>query len=210
MAERVRRWRQWITSIRTVEQDWLFYALAFIPFFLISVAVWICLDEAIFALRYRIVIQWSLFPYFRIFPDMWHYFGIFLFILGMILIGYTLLLNRSPQPESQDVQIQWFHLISRLRHWLSKRPVLVTLGLIGILSLGTAIVFMNSAFISQLRCSSIGPGIPCFTNLLGVITIESLFLHQLGDVLVALGLVFIFIIVIRERSEEEESVSHQG
>jgi hypothetical protein len=84
------------------------------------------------------------------------------------------------------------------------------LGLIGLLSLGVAIVFMNYAFTSQLRCSSIGPGIPCFTNLLGVITIESLFLHQLGDVLVAIGLVFIFIIVIRERSEEGESVSHQN
>ena len=209
MADRSRRWRQWITSLRTIEEDWLFYALAFIPFFLISFAVWICLDEAIFALRYRIVIQWSLFPYYRIFPDMWHYFGIFLFVLGMIFMGYTLLLNRSPHHEHQDVQIQWFRIISRLRHWLNKKPVLVTLGLIGLGSLGIAIVFMNYAFSSQLHCSAIGLGIPCFTSLLGVITIESLFLHQLGDVLVAIGLAFIFIIVIRERSEEVQSVSRQ-
>jgi hypothetical protein len=128
----------------------------------------------------------------------------------MILMGYTLLLNRSSQPESQDVEIQWFRVISRLRHWLNTKPVLVTLGLIGFLSLGVAIVFMNIAFISQLRCSSIGPGIPCFASLFGLITIESLYLHQLGDLLVALGLVFIFIIVIRERSEESDTVSHQG
>ena len=209
MATRIRRWRQWITSVRTIEEDWLFYALAFIPFFIISFAVWICLDEAIFALRYRIVIQWSLFPYFRILPDMWHYLGIFLFVLGMILMGYTLLLNRGPQSESQEIQLQWFRVISRLRHWLNIRPVLVTLGLIGLLSLGVAIVFMNYAFTSQLQCSSISSGIPCFTNLFGVITIESLFLHQLGDVLVALGLMIIFVIVIRERSQETDLASHQ-
>jgi hypothetical protein len=197
-------WRDRLQRFRTIEHDWIFYSLAFIPFFIISFAVWICLDEAIFALRYRIIIQWSLFPYFRVFPDFWHYLGIFLFVIGMILRGLTLLLHRSPQPDSSEEEppLKWFQVFSHLREWLSKTPVLVILGLIGFFFLGLAIVFMNIAFSSQLHCSSISSGIPCFTNLFGLITIESLFLHQVGDVLVAVGLVLIFIVVIRERSED--------
>ncbi|MFW9934667.1 MAG: hypothetical protein ACFFDU_03935 [Candidatus Thorarchaeota archaeon] len=194
------RWRCWFNRIRTVEQDWVFYALAFIPFFLISFAVWICLDEAIFALRYRIEIQWSLFPYFRVFPDIWHYLGLFLFILGMIFMGFTLLLNRSSEPETKTEKVQWFRLIRQLRRWLSKTPVLVIFGLISLISLGVAIGCMYFAFNSQIHCSLVSPGIPCFTNLLGLITIESLFLHQIGDVLVAIGLIFIFLVIIGERS----------
>lgn len=196
------RWRRWFNRIRTVKQDWIFYALAFIPLFLISFAVWICLDEAIFALRYRIEIQWSLFPYFRVFPDIWHFFGLFLFILGMIFMGFTLLLNRSSEPETKTEHVQWFRLIRQLRQWLSKTPVLVVLGLIGLVSLGVAIGCMYFAFNSQILCSLVSPGIPCFTNLFGLITIESLFLHQIGDVLVAIGLIFIFLVIIGERSED--------
>lgn len=198
--DRGKRWRRWFNRIRTVKQDWIFYTIAFIPVFLISFAVWICLDEAIFALRYRIEIQWSLFPYFRFFPDMWHYLGLFLFILGMIFIGFTLLLNRSSKSGNETEQIQWFRPITQLRNWLNQTPVLVILGLIGLTSLGIAIGCMYFAFISQLHCSLVSLGIPCFTNLFGLITIEALFLHQIGDVLVALGLVFIFLVIIGERS----------
>ncbi len=117
-------------------------------------------------------------------------------------MALTLLLNRSPQPEPGENRIQWFRIITQFRHWINKKPVLVSLGIAGLLGLGIAIVFMNYAFTSQMRCSSIGPGIPCFTNLFGFVTIESLFLHQLGDVMVAMGLMMVFIVVIRERSEE--------
>ena len=196
------KWGQRLRQLRTIEQDWIFYALAFIPFFIISFAVWICLDEAIFALRYRIVIQWSLFPYFRIFPDMWHYLGLGLFVIALILMGFTLLLNRSPQTDQVEDTTQWYQIFQQFRHWLSKKPVLVSIGILGLLSLGVAIVFMNYAFTSQMHCSSISSGIPCFTSLFGLILIESLFLHQIGTVLVAFGLVNIFIVMIRERSEE--------
>ncbi len=204
IGQQERKRRQWFHRIRTIEHDWMFYTLAFIPFFIITFAVWICLDEAIFALRYRIVIQWSLFPYFRVFPDLWHYFGILLFISGMILTGFTLLLNRSPQTESSNRsdRIPWFQIFKQFRHWLNQKPVLVILGLIGLINLGVAIAFMNYAFTSQLGCSAVGPGIPCFASPIGIITIESLYLHQLGDVLVAVGLIFIFILIIRERSED--------
>ncbi|MFX1566688.1 MAG: hypothetical protein ACFFCH_11930 [Promethearchaeota archaeon] len=195
-------WRDRLQRFQTIKYDWIFYSLAFIPFFIISFAVWICLDEAIFALRYRIIIQWSLFPYFRVFPDLWHYLGIFLFVIGMILMGLTLLLHRSPQatPDQETHNLKWFQVFSHLRDWLSKTPVLVILGLIGLFSLGFAVLFMNIAFTSQLQCSSISSGIPCFTALFGLIIIESLFLHQVSDVLVAVGLVLIFIVVIGERS----------
>ncbi len=197
-------WRERLQRLRTIKLDWVFYSLAFIPFFIISFAVWICLDEAIFALRYRIIIQWSLFPYFRVFPDFWHYLGIFFFVTSMILMGLTLLLHRSPQPEPDEntQPLKWFQVVSHLREWLNKTPVLAVLGLIGLFSLGVAVIFMNIAFSSQLQCSSISSGIPCFTSLFGLITIESLFLHQIGDVLVAIGLVLIFIVVIRERSAD--------
>ena len=198
--------RQWrlFHHLRIIEHDWLFYSFAFIPFFIISFAVWICLDEAIFALRYRIIIQWSLFPYFRVFPDIWHYFGIALFVVGMILMGVMLLLNRSPKTDSQEdeTRTQWFQIVDRFRQWMNQTPALVIIGVFGLIFLGVAVSFMYYAFFSQLQCSAIGPGIPCFTNLLGIITIESLFLHQIGDVLVALGLVLLFFVVIRERSTD--------
>jgi hypothetical protein len=197
------RLRQWFNRVRTIEQDWVFYSLAYIPFFIISFAVWICLDEAIFALRYRIVIQWSLFPYFRVFPDTWHYLGIILFVTGMIIMGITLLLHRKPIDEQQikTEQIYWFQVFKQLRHWFSLTAVLVVLGLIGLLSLGIALGIIRYAFMSQITCTNVGYGIPCFTNLFGII-IETLYLHQIGNLLVAIGLVLIFIVVIRERSED--------
>jgi len=202
MEQQERRRNQWIQRVRTIEPDWLFYTMAFIPFFIISFAVWVCLDEAIFALRYGVVVQWSLFPYFRIFPDMWHYLGILLFVFGMILVGLTLLLHRSSPTPSQEDSVQWFRVFTLLRKKLSKTPVLVILGLVGLLCLGIAISLMNVAFLSQLRCSNLGMGIPCFVSLFGGFTIESLFLHQLCDVLVAIGLVLIFLVIIGERSED--------
>jgi hypothetical protein len=198
------RWRQLIRTFRAVERDWVFYSFAFIPFFIISFAVWICLDEAIFALRYRIVIQWSLFPYIRIFPDTWHYLGLILFIFGMILMGMTLLMQRGSTSDSLEKQdsIRWFQIFSRFRGWLSQTPALVIIGLFGLTFLGVAVSCMYYAFFSQLHCLAIGPDIPCFTNLFGVIIVESLYLHQLGDVLVALGLALLFLVVIRERSND--------
>ncbi|MFX1319314.1 MAG: hypothetical protein ACFE9O_09250 [Promethearchaeota archaeon] len=200
VEQQEQRRHRWIQQALTIGPDWLFYTVAFIPFFIISFAVWVCLDEAIFALRYGVVVQWSLFPYFRIFPDMWHYLGILLFVFGMILMGLTLLLHRRSQTESQEDSVQWFRIFRHLRKWLSKTPVLVILGLVGLLWLGIAISLMNYAFFSQLQCSNFGMGIPCFVSLFGVIIIESLFLHQVCDVLVAIGLALIFLVVIGERS----------
>ncbi|MHA2427010.1 MAG: hypothetical protein ACXADB_03160 [Candidatus Hermodarchaeia archaeon] len=195
---------RWLNRVRFVEHDWVFYSVAFVPFFIIAFAVWICLDEAIFALRYRIVIQWSLFPFFRIFPDTWHYLGIALFVFGLIIMGFTFGLQRAPSHEGSRVreQQEWFRVISRFRRWLSESHVLVILGLLGMSCLIVALIGMRFAFISQLICSAVSPGIPCFTNLFGFIIIESLFLHQISDVLVAVGLVLVFIVLIRERSED--------
>lgn len=195
---------RWLDRVRFVEHDWVFYSVAFIPFFIIAFAVWICLDEAIFALRYRIVIQWSLFPFLRIFPDGWHYIGIALFIIGLIIMGFTIGLQRAPSGELARAreQQEWFRVISRFRRWLRESHTLVVLGLIGMLCLIVALIVMRFAFISQLACSVVSPGIPCFTNLFGIIIIESLFLHQIADVLVAIGLVLVFIVLIRERSED--------
>ena len=195
---------RWLDRVRFVEHDWVFYSAAFIPFFIIAFAVWICLDEAIFALRYRIVIQWSLFPIFRIFPDTWHYIGIALFVIGLIIMGFTFSLQRIPSQETSRIRErrEWFRIISRFRRWLSESHLLVILGLLGMSCLTIALVAMRFAFISQLTCSAVSPGIPCFTNLFGLIIIESLFLHQVADVLVAIGLVLIFIVLIRERSED--------
>ncbi len=163
------------------------------------------MDEAIFALRYRIVIQWSLFPTFRIFPDTWHYIGIALFVIGLIIMGFTFSLQRTPSEEKPQIrkQQEWYRIISKFRRWLSESHLLlVVLGLLGMSCLIIALVAMRFAFISQLTCSTISPGIPCFTNLFGLVIIESLFLHQIADVLVAIGLVLIFIVLIRERSED--------
>ncbi len=195
---------RWIDRVRFVEHDWVFYSTAFIPFFIIAFAVWICMDEAIFALRYRIVIQWSLFPIFRIFPDTWHYIGIALFVIGLIIMGFTFSLQRARSQETSQIREQqdWFRFISRFRRWLSESHLLVVLGLLGMSCLTIALVAMRFAFISQLTCSTVSPGIPCFTNLFGFIIIESLFLHQVADVLVGIGLVLIFIVLIRERSED--------
>jgi threonine/homoserine efflux transporter RhtA len=133
---------------------------------------------------------------------MWHYLGILIFVVGMIFMGFILLLNRSPQTETERDAIHWLRILTLIRKWLSKTPVLVILGLIGLFSLGVAIGSMNLAFFSQLRCSNMGMGIPCFINLFGLVTIEALFLHQLADVLVAIGLLLIFLVVIGERSED--------
>lgn len=198
------QWRHRLHRLRRIDSDWVFYTLAFVPFFIISFAVWICLDEAIFALRYHVVIQWSLFPYFRIFADLWHYIGIAFFIAGLIIMGITLTLHRGPPHEAsiESDSIAWYQLIQNVRHWLSESRILVTIALLGLFFLVLGLATMRYAFISQIACSLSGPGIPCFTSILGIIIIESLFLHQLGDVFVALGLVLIFIVVIRERSED--------
>ncbi len=198
------RWQQWLNRHLTVKQDWVFYSLAFIPFFIISFAVWICLDEAIFALRYRVVIQWSLFPYFRAFADLWHYIGIILFVIGLVIMGFALILRRRPVHPSviHREQVQWYQFIRIFRHWLRESRMLVIIATLGMLSLIIALASMRIAFVSQFSCSIGGPGIPCFTNLFGFIIIETLFLHQLGDVAVAVGLALIFIVIIRERSED--------
>ncbi len=195
---------RWIDRVRFIEHDWVFYSAAFIPFFIIAFAVWICLDEAIFALRYRIVIQWSLFPIFRIFPDTWHYIGIALFVIGLIIMGFTFSLQRAPSEEPYLIreQEEWYRIIRKFRRWLSESHLLVILSLLGMSCLIIALIAMRFAFISQLACSAASPGIPCFTSLFGLIIIESLFLHQVADVLVAIGLALIFIVLIRERSED--------
>ncbi|MFX1300865.1 MAG: hypothetical protein ACFFAL_08685 [Promethearchaeota archaeon] len=202
--EQPNKQERWIDRVRFVEHDWVFYSTAFIPFFIIAFAVWICLDEAIFALRYRIVIQWSLFPILRIFPDTWHYIGIAFFVIGLIMMGFTFSLQRAPSHETSQIREkqEWFRVISRFRHWLSESHLLVILGLLGMSFLIIALIAMRYAFISQLTCSAVSPGIPCFTNIFGLIIIESLFLHQIADVLVAIGLALIFVVLIRERSED--------
>ncbi|MFW9831358.1 MAG: hypothetical protein ACFFD8_06245 [Candidatus Thorarchaeota archaeon] len=198
------QWRQRLDRILTIDRDWVFFSLAFIPFFVLSFAVWICLDEAIFALRYHVVIQWSLFPYFRVFADMWHYIGIVFFVIGLILMGFTLMMHRgsTPTPSTASDPIQWFRIIHRLQIWIRESRILVLVALIGLSSLVCGLAVMRYAFISQMSCSFSGPGIPCFTSLFGLITIESLFLHQLGDVFVAIGLVLLFMVIIRERTED--------
>lgn len=199
------RLQEWFKRVKVVEKDWIFYSFAFIPFFIIGFAVWICLDEAIFALRYRVIIQWSLFPYFRIFADAWHYLGIALFIIGLILVGFTFVLHRGRSSEAQNktmAQVEWYRIIRRIQHWLSESRLLVVIAALSIIFLCIGLLVMRFAFISQLTCSFGEPGIPCFASYFGVIIIETLFLHQLGDVCVAFGLVLIFIVIIRERFQD--------
>ncbi|MDO8125157.1 MAG: hypothetical protein Q6364_12360 [Candidatus Hermodarchaeota archaeon] len=197
------RWQCWFNRVRVIKRDWVFYSLAYIPFFMISFAVWICLDEAILALRYGIVIQWSLFPYFLLSHDAWHYIGIFLFLIGMVVLGIALLLNRNPveEDQTQTEQIYWFQFFKQLRIWFHQTGVLVILGLSGVFCLATALGIMRYAYMAQNVCTTLGTSIPCFTNFFGII-IETLYIHQIGDVLVAIGLVLVFLVVISERSED--------
>ena len=121
----------------------------------------------------------------------------------MVVLGIALLLNRNPveEDQTQTEQIYWFQFFKQLRIWFHQTGVLVILGLSGVFCLATALGIMRYAYMAQNVCTTLGTSIPCFTNFFGII-IETLYLHQIGDVLVAIGLVLVFLVVISERSED--------
>jgi len=201
----------WLLRIRTVRHDWVFYLVAFLPYFIIGFAVWICLDEAIFAQRYQLVIQWSLLPLVQLTPLFWHLFGVVLYLLGVVGLLFALLLRRTSPEDEDEVtplkpeEVVWARLVRpvrRFREWLRESPVLVLLGLAGMFFLLVGLGAMMVAFAHQLHWSIIsGSAIPCFVNVGGLL-IEALYLHQLGDLSVAVGLAVMFLVVIRERAED--------
>jgi len=201
----------WLLRIRTVRHDWVFYLVAFLPYFIIGFAVWICLDEAIFAQRYQLTIQWSLLPWVQFPPPFWHLFGVVLYIFGVVGLLFALLLRRTSAPEAGEEpplkmeEVVWARLVRpvrRFREWLRESPVLVLLGLVGMFFLSMGLTAMLLAFAHQLHWSAIsGATIPCFVNVGGLL-IEALYLHQLGDLFVAIGLVVMFLVIIRERAED--------
>ena len=123
--------------------------------------------------------------------------------MGMVVLGIALLLNRNPIEEDQThtERIYWFQLYKQLRIWFHQTSVLVILGLSGVFCLATSLGIMHYAYMSQRVCTILGASIPCFTNFFGFI-IETMYLHQIGDVLVAIGLALVFLVVISERSED--------
>jgi hypothetical protein len=175
----------------TIREDWKFYLIALLPYFLVIFALWILLDEGFIAHLYELDIIWALplligihyvFPY-------WLYFliGFIVLLSGMIVIWIVILfVQRRPRKDKTEPKGSFLAFIDRSRGWMrGKYPLRILTGL-GIFLLATGLIFAVTTYILlQQR-----------------ILDQALFFHQWSDITIIAAMVVTFILIVCERGEE--------
>lgn len=175
----------------TIREDWKFYLIALLPYFLAIFALWILLDEGFIAHFYELEIEWALplligihyvFPYWLYFL-----FGLIALLSGMMAIWIVILfVQRKPRIDKAAPKGTFLAFIDRSRGWIrGKYPLRIITGL-GFILLAIGLIFAGTTFILlQQR-----------------ILDQALFYHQWSDITIIIAMVITFILIVCERGEE--------
>jgi hypothetical protein len=174
--------RERLDDLRYLEEDWRFYVIAFIPFFLAAFAVWIFAFEGLFARIFSIAaIIWAWLPTYPWTALRYHWLGIVLLgiSIGWIII-HIVVIERSPVRRRK---IPILKGVDRWRNWLRNPIALVALGLLMIVLVFIGAIQMILAF-----------------------NASDYFPHWWGRTFVFSALIVGFVLIVSERGFDREKV----
>lgn len=169
-----------LSELRYIKEDWLFYLIAFIPFFLTAFAVWIFAFEGLFALIFGIEgFVWAWLPNLSWSPPEYHWLGIGLLGISFVwFVFHILVIERNPIQRRKGPPLRNIdELRDRLRHPFA----ILTLGILMAVLLFIGITQMILAF-----------------------NAAEYYPHTLGEAFVIAALIVVFILIVAERGFDAE------
>ena len=167
-------------ELRYIKDDWLFYLIAFIPFFLAAFAIWIFTFEGLFALIVGIeAFVWAWLPSLSWSPPEYHWWGIGLLGIsfGWFII-HILIIERNPVQRRKRPPLR---TVDKWRNRLRHPFAILTLGILMAVLLFIGVTQMILAF-----------------------NAAEYFSHTVGRACVIGALIVVFILIVAERGFDDE------